>query len=120
VKERWIEVSDKMQRNYAYLLVEPMGRNFHRDFRPDLTPKQMLTLGVFGGKYMTDCSDEYPGDWFDKAKLCAEKHDPKLNFFGVNASQPLSVWRKKGWIYEEDPRMVSMVLPLLLRPTLDR
>ncbi len=104
MKERWIEVSDKMQDNYAYLLVEPTGSNFHRDFRPELTPKQMLKLGIFGGKYMTDCAHEFPDDWFEKAKLCPEKHDPKLNLFGINASQPLSVWRKKGWIYEEDPR----------------
>jgi len=104
MKERWIEVDDKMQQNYAYLLAEPTGRNFHRDFKPELTPKQMLKLGIFGGRYMTDCTDEFPSDWFDKAKVCPEKHDPKLNFFGINASQPLSVWRKKGWIYEEDPR----------------
>lgn len=104
MKSRWIEVSDKMQRNYAYQLIEPVGKNFHPQFTPDLTPKTMLELGVFGGKYMTDCVDEFPSDWFEKAKLCAERHDPKLNFFGVNASQPLSVWRKNGWIYHEDPR----------------
>ena len=64
----------------------------------------MLELGVFGGQYMTDCADEFPADWFDDAKLCHERHDPKLNHFGVNASQPLSVWREKGWIHEDDPR----------------
>ena len=100
----WVEVSDKLQANYAYMLTEPIGRNFHRDFHPELTPKQMLELGIFGGKYMTDCRDEFPPDWFAKAKLCPERHDAKINYFGVNASQPLSVWRKKGWIYHEDPR----------------
>lgn len=104
MKPRWIEVSDKMQSNYAYLLTEPIGKNFHSDFRPELTPKQMLELGVFGGKYMTDCRDEFPEDWFAKAKLSSERHNPKLNCFGVNASQPLSVWKKNGWIYHEDPR----------------
>ena len=104
MKPKWIEVSDRMQANYAYRLTEPTGKNFHSDFRPELTPKQMLALGVFGGKYMTDCRDEFPADWFEKAKLCSERHDPKLNCFGVNASQPLSVWRKNGWIYHEDPR----------------
>jgi hypothetical protein len=99
-----VEVNDLMQRGYAYYLTEPVGTNFHADFKPQLTPKQMLELGVFGGKYMTDCADEFPDDWFDDAKLCHERHDPKLNHFGVNASQPLSVWREKGWIYEEDPR----------------
>jgi hypothetical protein len=104
MKPRWIEVRDKMQETYAYPLTEPMGRNFHPDFKPDLAPKQMLALGVFGGRYMTDCTAEFPADWFENARLCPEGHDPKLNFFGVNASQPLSVWRRKGWIYTEDPR----------------
>ena len=90
-----VVVNDKMQRKYVYYRTEPVGKNFHPDFKPQLTPKQMLELGVFGGKYMTDCADEFPEDWFDDAKLCAEKHDPKLNYFGVNASQPLSVWRRR-------------------------
>ncbi len=102
--KRWVEVNDRMQQNYVYLLTEPAGRNFHPDFRPELTPKEMLELGVFGGKYMTDCAGEFPASWFRNAKLCPEKHDPRLNFFGVNASQPLSVWQRKGWIYVEDPR----------------
>lgn len=61
-------------------------------------------MGVFGGKYMTDCQDEFPASWFAKAKLCPERHDPKLNFFGINASQPLSYWREQGWIHPDDPR----------------
>lgn len=93
-----------MQKNYTYTLLEPIGKNFHADFKPDLTPKQMLELGVFGGKYMTDCAKEFPSEWYENAKLCHEKHDAKLNFFGVNASQPLSVWQQKGWIFEDDPR----------------
>jgi hypothetical protein len=104
MKRRRIEVWDLMQQGYSYLLTEPTGRNFHPDFRPQLTPPQMLALGVFGGKYMTDCVHEFPADWFDDAKLCSKRHDPDLNCFGVNASQPLSVWRAKGWIYPEDPR----------------
>src|SRR3954451_23121057 len=102
--EKWIEVSDRMQQNYAYRLTGPIGRDFNRTFVPDLAPKQMLKLGVFGGRYMTDCAAEYPADWFEEAKLCPERHDPRLNYFSVNASQPLSIWRKKGWIYHEDPR----------------
>jgi hypothetical protein len=103
-EKKIVKVNDKMQKDYLYELSEPVGKSFDKDFKPELTPKEMLELGVFGGKYMTDCKDEFPKDWFKKAKLCSEKHDPKLNFFGVNASQPLSVWRKNGWIYKEDPR----------------
>lgn len=99
-----VVVKDLMQNNYVYYLTEPVGKNFDPNFKPELTPKQMLELGVFGGKYMTDCQNEFPKDWFTNAKLCHEFHDPKLNFFGVNASQPLSVWIKKGWINENDPR----------------
>jgi len=99
-----ITINDKMQKNYVYILSEPVGRNFDPNFNPELTPQEMLRLGVFGGKYMTDCIIEFPSEWFTKAKLCSLKHDPKLNFFGVNASQPLSVWQKKGWIHPDDPR----------------
>ena len=99
-----IAVDDRMQQGYVYWLTEPIGRNFHAHFKPELTPQAMLEAGVFGGKYMTDCAREFPADWFSKAKLCTERHDAKLNCFGVNASQPLSEWRRKGWIYEEDPR----------------
>lgn len=99
-----VVVNDIMQKNYRYELVESAGKNFHPDFKPGLTPKEMLALGVFGGKYMTDCRNEFPEDWYTDAKLCHERHDPDLNFFKVNASQPLSVWRKKRWIYKNDPR----------------
>ena len=99
-----IIVNDKMQQGYRYTRVVPMGEQFDPSFKPDLTPAETLALGVFGGKYMTDCRAEYPADWFEHAKLCPERHDPRLNCFGVNASQPLSVWRAKGWIHEEDPR----------------
>lgn len=101
---RTVTVNDIMQRDYIYKLSEPMGQNFSPDFTPELSPAEMLELGIFGGKYMTDCRDEFPKSWFRKAKLCHEKHDPELNFFKINASQPLAYWRKKGWIYWEDPR----------------
>jgi hypothetical protein len=103
MRER-VLVNDLMQKRFVYYLTEPEGRNFDPEFKPELTPKQMLRLGVFGGKYMTDCGREFPSDWFAGAKLCHERHDPGLNYFGVNASQPLSVWREKGWIYDDDPR----------------
>jgi hypothetical protein len=104
VKNKLIKVHDLMQNNYAYELVEKPGKNFDPRFKPQLTPKKMLELGVFGGKYMTDCKKEFPKDWFKNAKLCHQFHDATLNCFGVNASQPLSVWRKKGWIFHDDPR----------------
>ncbi|MDO8260461.1 MAG: hypothetical protein Q7T50_03110 [Candidatus Magasanikbacteria bacterium] len=104
MKSKLIVVKDKMQKHYQYFLSEPEGENFALDFKPDLSPAEMLELGVFGGKYMTDCQSEFPKAWFKKAKLCPEKHDASLNFFKINASQPLRVWREKGWLHPDDPR----------------
>jgi uncharacterized protein YbgA (DUF1722 family)/uncharacterized protein YbbK (DUF523 family) len=99
-----VSVHDRMQNGYTYWLTEPVGRRFAPAFAPELTPKEMLRLGVFGGKYMTDCRHEFPATWFAAAKLCAERHDARLNYFGVNASQSLAVWRRNGWIHPQDPR----------------
>jgi hypothetical protein len=99
-----VVVDDLMQRGYRYRLAEPAGLNFDSRFRPQLTPRQMLQLGVFGGKYMTDCRAEFPASWFRGARLSPELRDPELNYFGVNASQPLAVWRRKGWLSSQDPR----------------
>lgn len=98
-----INVDDKMQ-STSYFLTENIGENFHEDFKPDLSPKEMLSLGVFGGKYMTDCLDEFPSDWFEKAKLSPKGKDISLNYYKVDASLPLKEWESKGWIYPEDPR----------------
>lgn len=97
-------MNDKMQRDFMYEVTEPVGVNFDPRFTPELTPAAMLSLGVFGGHYMTDCRDEFPEEWFEGAKLSPSHHDRALNFFGVTASQPLSVWRAKGWIHPDDPR----------------
>ena len=99
-----VVVNDKIQNGYVYFLNENIGKNFHEQFKPELTPKQMLYLGVFGGKYMTDCKNEFPEEWFYNAKLSRLKKDINLNFYKVDASLPLSIWLNKGWIYQEDPR----------------
>jgi len=104
LKARHVVVNDRMQHGYRYRLTAPTGRNFAPDFKPELTPKMMLALGVFGGKYMTDTRKEFPQSWFKEAKLSPGGRDPSLNYFGVDAGSPLSVWRKKGWIHPDDPR----------------
>lgn len=103
-RPRIVVVDDLMQHDYRYELTAPAGRDFHPGFEPEVTPAEMLRLGVFGGKYLTDCRDEFPDEWYTDAKLCHERHMPELNYFGVNASLPLSEWRRRGWIYAEDPR----------------
>ena len=104
MKKTRVVVNDRMQRGYVYYRTEPVGRNFAPGFEPELAPRQMLRLGVFGGKYMTDCRDEFPSSWFVHAKLSPKRRNAKLNFFGVTASLRLDEWRRKGWIRPQDPR----------------
>ena len=101
---RIVIVNDKMQRGYRYELTAPVATDFAPEFQPELTPAEMLELGVFCGKYMTDARDEFPAEWFVHAKLSPTRRDCSLNYFGVDASLPLSVWRKKGWLHPDDPR----------------
>lgn len=104
VMNKKIIVNDKIQKNYSYCLTQPMGEHFSPIFHPELTPQEMLEMGVFWGKYMTDCQQEFPAAWFEKAKLSPDKKNPKLNFFKVNASQSLKVRQEKWWMHEDDPR----------------
>jgi len=99
-----IKVNNKMQKNYEFKLVEPVGKNFDPDFKPYYTPKEMLSLGVFEGHYCTDCKDEYPSSWFSGAKLNPSGPDVSLNYFKVKSRLSLSEWKNKGWIKEYDPR----------------
>jgi hypothetical protein len=106
--KKQIIYSDNFQKNYKYFITEKVGKNFDKDFKPDLTPKEMLELGVFGGAYFIGVDGLIPSDipksWFKGVKLSKTgKKEDNLNFFGQNASQPLSFWQKKGWIYKDDP-----------------
>jgi hypothetical protein len=105
---RTLTQSDHFQKNYRYICTKPVGKQFAPEFKPELTPQQMLKLGVFGGAYFDGVDGLVPNDlprsWFKGVKRSpdGEKKD-ELNYFGINASQPLSVWRAKGWIYKDDP-----------------
>lgn len=98
-----IEVEDRMQRGYGYLLEAAEGDLGRPDFRPFHTPAEMLEMGVFEGRYINDCRGEFPAAWFAAAKL-SDRPDPSLNYFGVKSRQPLSEWRRRGWIVAPDPR----------------
>ncbi len=98
-----IKVNDRMQRGYSYTLTAPIGKQFAKGFTPFFTPAQMLELGVFEGKYCNDCKKEFPAAWFKNAKT-SKVADASLNCFGIKSRQPLSVWRKNGWIIKPDPR----------------
>ena len=77
--------------------------NYNKKFNPELTPKQMLKYGVFGGSYLGNTIHEYPKSWFTNTKL-SKTFDVKLNYFQIQAGLSLEEWRQKGWIMEEDPR----------------
>lgn len=98
-----IKVNDRMQRGYEYALAAQAGTHFAQGFTPYFTPKEMLELGVFEGKYCNDCREEFPVEWFSKAKT-SDVADASLNYFGIKSRQPLSVWQEKGWIIGPDPR----------------
>jgi len=102
-ERREITVNDKMQTDYRYILSESAGAEFDLDFIPHYSPQQMLEMGVFEGRYLNDCTVEFPAEWFQNAKISPEP-DPALNYFGIKSRQPLDVWRQKGWIYGPDPR----------------
>lgn len=80
-------------------------REIHAEFAPQLTPKEMLKLGVFGGYYFDVIPSEFPSSWFAHAKLSHDRKQHKeLNYFGVLASQERKIWEEKGWIHQDDPR----------------
>ena len=71
-------------------------------FKPELTPKRMLELGVFGGSYFGKNIKEYPKNWFKNAKL-SKNFDIKINRFKIKAGLSREHWIEKGWIFKEDP-----------------
>lgn len=99
-----ISVCDKMQSGYTYELTEPMGENFSPLFKPELTPQQMLELGVFEGHYLNDCQNEFPHEWFVNAQLSLETPDVNCNCFKVKSRQSLQEWQRKNWIIGPDVR----------------
>lgn len=99
-----IVVNDKMQNNYHYTCVARIGRDFAPDFKPELTPAEMLEMGVFEGKYLNDCRGEFPINWFKNAKLSIDKPEILCNCFKIKSRQSLFIWRTKGWIIDPDPR----------------
>jgi hypothetical protein len=101
---RTVTVADSFQKDYTYELSAPEGADFDPEFTPDLTPKEMLALGVFDGDYFAREYAELPADWLEGAKLTQGSPDPALNYFKIHASQPLSVWLEKDWINPVDPR----------------
>ena len=85
-----------------YIQKKIYNLDFYKNFKPDLSPKKMLEMGVFGGSYFGLKIKEYPKSWFKNAKL-SKNFDINLNRFKVRSGLSRDEWLKKGWIFEEDP-----------------
>ena len=88
-------------RGYKYVLEHEPGTNMDPSFTPALTPAEMLFMGVFEGKYLNDCTNEFPQEWYRAAYAAGKlslKSDVSCNYFGVPSRQPLHVWRTNGWV----------------------
>jgi len=83
-------------------LKQKKSEDFYKLFKPQLTPKKMLELGVFGGSYFGLRIKEYPKSWFKNAKTSA-KFEVNLNRFRVKSGMSKKQWLEKGWIFKEDP-----------------
>lgn len=96
-----ISVNDKMQSGYRYTLKENAGKNFDSEFKPQMSPKKMLEMGIFEGKYLNDTILEFPKEWFTRRalrRMNPEEPDPSLNFYKIKSRLSLQEWYKRGWI----------------------
>ena len=92
---------------YAYTLMARPGRDFAAGFAPEVTPAQMLSAGVFEGKYLNDSWGEFPREWFAgalRARRLRAVADPAANAFGLKSRLSLGAWQRNGWIHAPDPR----------------
>ena len=90
--------------------------NDYPEFRPNLSPYQVLNQGAFGGTYYRpifsgvtkkDYKDVWKEfSWSKKIKpgfLYETKCNPKINKFKVRSGTSLVFWESKGWIKAQDP-----------------
>jgi hypothetical protein len=94
-----------MQSGYEYTLTAGYGQITDPTFQPELSPREMLKMGVFEGKYLTDCQYEFPKEWYKDGKMTTDgRPHVELNFFNIKSRQPLQEWRRKKWIIGPDIR----------------
>ena len=85
-----------------FIKTKIIDEDIYKIFKPEISPKKMLELGVFGGSYFGSKIKEYPKSWLQKAKL-SKNFDVNLNRFKVKSGLSREHWMEKGWIFKEDP-----------------
>ena len=110
-------------KGYKYTLDCEPGKDFDPRFKPVYTPQEMLTMGVFEGKYLNDCTDEFPKEWFlwpdALGKLSPLRADVSCNYFGVGSRQPLSAWIENGWAPSDSHPKIKGSRAILADPVLN-
>jgi hypothetical protein len=115
-----VNVYNKMETGYSYILSENPGENMDPEFKPYYTPRQLLSLGIFEGKYFNQNLLEFPKEWFyeaiKKGKLSPQGANPELNFFKVKSRLSLQEWQEYGWVPDEDNK-INKEHPILSDPS---
>lgn len=86
------------------------------EFTPNLTPKQIMKLGAFGGQYWrpiySSVTKKNYKERYKKYKdfdninikyLSNDKYDKQLNKYKVKSGSSLELWESKNWITKFDP-----------------
>ena len=90
------------------------------EFTPNLTPKEVLQMGSFGGTYFRpiyssitkqsykdDQWKEFPEDWFTglniSRQITSSVYNNNVNTYKVSCGGDLKMWEESGWITEIDP-----------------
>ena len=82
------------------------NNDYYDIFKPELTPKRMMELGVFGGSYFGLNVKEYPKIWFKNVKIsktfdvCLFLHpkSPFSQFFSIAKTCLLKFFHLLIWI----------------------
>lgn len=84
------------------------------NFKPLLSPTQVVQAGAFGGSYFGQ--DVHKSNDYDYTELfnfhfktlekdlyLRKKYTPRVNKFKTRSGMPYQYWYDKGWIHERDP-----------------
>ena len=90
------------------------------DFQPNLTPKEVLQMGSFGGtyfrpiyssvtkqKYGKEVWQELPTNWLEgldvRTRVASSLYDTTKNKYKVKCGASLEEWESSGWMDPQDP-----------------